>query len=305
MRKHFLGFGVLWFWIGAGLGASAYCESGFFIDPAGRIGIGTSNPKEMLDVRDGKLKTNMDLGQDQDHHQMANSSGVVYGKIGLKSSSANVYLGTDTHPNLLLLERSTGNVGVGTPAPQEKLHVNGRLRVENTQIANNEINHTGNGSLLLGSRNTANTILQPNGGRVGVGNSNPKSALDVNGAVSAKELSVSGAASAGSLTVDGAIRAKLIILPDGGGADFVFAEGYRLRPIAEVETFIRENGHLPDVPPAAETASRGVMVAEMLKTQLQKIEELTLYVIGLKKENDALHQRLTAMESRAPTPLHR
>lgn len=304
MRRYFLGLVFLSFWMGGGVFNGAYGESGFFIDPAGRIGIGTSSPVEMLDVRDGKVKTNMDLGQDQDHHQLASNGGTVYGKIGLKSGTANLYVGTDTHPNLLLLERSSGNVGVGTSSPQEKLHVNGRLRVENTQISNNEINHAANGNLLLGSRNTANTLLQANGGRVGVCTPNPKSALDVNGAVSAKELNVSGAASASSLNVDGIIRAKLIILPDSGGADFVFAEDYRLRPVTEVEAYIRKNGHLPDVPSAAETASRGMVVSDTLKTHLQKIEELTLYVIALRKENETLQERLSAVEHRIQMAPH-
>lgn len=63
-------------------------------------------------------------------------------------------------------------------------------------------------------------------------------------------------------------------------ADFVFDENYELRPLAEVQTFITTNKHLPDVPSASNMVENGVDLAQMNKVLLQKIEELTLYVIN-------------------------
>ena len=87
------------------------------------------------------------------------------------------------------------------------------------------------------------------------------------------------------LAVNGAIRAKEIKV-ETGWSDFVFEDDYRLRPLAEVEQFIKENKHLPDIPSAKEVETNGVNVGEMEAKLLQKIEELTLYVIELKKENE-------------------
>jgi hypothetical protein len=87
-------------------------------------------------------------------------------------------------------------------------------------------------------------------------------------------------------------------------ADYVFAPNYKLRPLLEVEAFIKKNQHLPDVPSAKEIHEKGIDLGEMHKIQMQKIEELTLYLLEIKKENDsfkkendALKKRLEALES--------
>jgi hypothetical protein len=80
-------------------------------------------------------------------------------------------------------------------------------------------------------------------------------------------------------------------------ADYVFAPNYKLRPLAEVEAFIKKNQHLPDVPSEKELKEKGIDLGEMHKIQMQKIEELTLYLLEMKKENDSLKKRLEALES--------
>ncbi|HEY6170707.1 MAG TPA: hypothetical protein VIX80_00475 [Candidatus Kapabacteria bacterium] len=66
--------------------------------------------------------------------------------------------------------------------------------------------------------------------------------------------------------------------------DYVFNADYQLMPLDEVEEFVNTNGHLPDVPSASDIETQGVHVVDMQATLLTKIEELTLYVIQLKKE---------------------
>jgi len=68
-------------------------------------------------------------------------------------------------------------------------------------------------------------------------------------------------------------------------ADYVFAEDYKLNTIEEVENFIEENKHLPNVPSAAEVSENGVDMVEMDATLLRQIEELWLHVIEMNKEN--------------------
>jgi hypothetical protein len=94
------------------------------------------------------------------------------------------------------------------------------------------------------------------------------------------------------LDVDGKIRANEIIV-NTTGADFVFEPTYKLRTLAELDSFIKANKHLPDISPAKEMQENGISAGEMQVKLLQKVEELSLYliekdkeIIALKKEKD-------------------
>ena len=91
------------------------------------------------------------------------------------------------------------------------------------------------------------------------------------------------------LSVNGGVRAKEVVV-ETGWSDFVFEDGYVLLSLAEVEAFIAQYGHLPDIPSAAEVAADGVSLGEMDARLLQKIEELTLHMIVLEK-------RITQLEA--------
>jgi hypothetical protein len=80
------------------------------------------------------------------------------------------------------------------------------------------------------------------------------------------------------------VRVKL----QGEWADYVFDEDYDLMSLSEVESFIKENKHLPDVPSAKEVKKDGLDVAEMNATLLKKVEELTLHIIELEKKVNEL-----------------
>lgn len=107
------------------------------------------------------------------------------------------------------------------------------------------------------------------GGKCGIKTSNPQSELDVNGTIRANEILVSS-----------------------GWADFVFKEDYKLPTIEEVERHIKNNGTLPGVPTEKEIKATGVNLAETDVLLLQKIEELTLYIIDLKQEIDKLKMQI-------------
>jgi len=69
-------------------------------------------------------------------------------------------------------------------------------------------------------------------------------------------------------------------------ADYVFAKDYKLKSLAEVEAYIKDNGHLPNVPSAKQVKEEGIELATMATIQQEKIEELTLYLIEQKKETE-------------------
>ena len=98
----------------------------------------------------------------------------------------------------------------------------------------------------------------------------------------------------GDLDVAGTLVATEIKV-EAQTADFVFEEDYPLRPLDEVEAFIKTNKHLPEIPSAKQMETDGVNVAEMNKLLLQKIEELTLYMLEMKRENERCHKRIDSL----------
>lgn len=94
------------------------------------------------------------------------------------------------------------------------------------------------------------------------------------------------------LAVNGSIRAREIRVDNGTWADFVFDKEYKLKPLLDLEKFIKSNHHLPEIPSAQEVKEQGMMLGEMNKLLLQKIEELTLHIINQQKQIDKLQQRV-------------
>ncbi|TAM99947.1 MAG: hypothetical protein EPN39_05430 [Chitinophagaceae bacterium] len=105
---------------------------------------------------------------------------------------------------------------------------------------------------------------------VGIGTTDPQSKLAVNGTITAKEVKVT----------------------QTGWPDFVFDSAYQLPALSNIEAFIKANHHLPDMPAAKEIESNGLNLGSMGKMQMQKIEELTLYVIKLQKEVEQLKTKI-------------
>ena len=97
------------------------------------------------------------------------------------------------------------------------------------------------------------------------------------------------------LAVNGSIRAKEIVV-ETGWSDFVFEKNYNLKTLEEVERYIKDYGHLPNIPSESEVKANGVKLGEMDAKLLQKIEELTLYMIEIRKENEILKERINEIE---------
>lgn len=85
-----------------------------------------------------------------------------------------------------------------------------------------------------------------------------------------------------------AICEELIVKVQASWPDFVFAPNYKLMSLNQVKNYIAENNHLPGVPAACEVEENGVAAGEMLTIQMQKIEELTLYMIQMQEQNEAI-----------------
>ncbi len=98
------------------------------------------------------------------------------------------------------------------------------------------------------------------------------------------------------LSVDGTVVAKEIFVVVDNWSDYVFNKDYALPELTEVENHIKANGHLPGIPSEKEVKENGISLGEMNAKLLQKIEELTLYLIDMKKSNQDLTNRIQTLE---------
>ncbi|MDR0206011.1 MAG: hypothetical protein LBI45_01970 [Bacteroidales bacterium] len=182
----------------------------------------------------------------------------------------------------------TGNVGIGkAPDISYKLDVNGPFRAgylyaQQAKIAG-EASISGNVTIGYSQQQAK---LEVNGfftgqsayftGNVGIGISNPTQKLDVNGTIRATEVKVCLSQ----------------------GCDFVFEENYALLSLNDLETFIKTNNHLPEVAPATAMEAEGINISEMTVKLLQKIEELTLYILLQEKKMLDLQNQINELKNR-------
>ncbi|WP_053327699.1 DUF4200 domain-containing protein [Chryseobacterium gallinarum] len=99
--------------------------------------------------------------------------------------------------------------------------------------------------------------------------------------------------------IDGKVYAKEVEVKANVWADYVFRENYQLRTLEEIEKYIAEKGHLPDIPPAQEVMENGINIAQMDAKLLEKIEELTLYSIQQNKEIKKLQEENKTLKSQS------
>ena len=178
--------------------------------------------------------------------------------------------------------RASGNVGIGTTTPTTKLevltadanwgmiHTNGTVRM-GTYVGSSggwiatQTNHPLYFATGLGTTNDFAQITLLTNGNVGIGTLFPAYKLSVDGTIQAKEVRV-----------------------ETGWSDFVFDKDYKLPSLNDVEKYIDCNKHLEGIPSADDIQKNGLAVADVQTKMMQKIEELTLYVIELQKEVDQL-----------------
>ena len=202
---------------------------------------------------------------------------------------------------------SGANVGIGTSSPTNKLHVatgtanTSGLRLENLTSGSpaTALNQTkfltvdGSGNVILGSTNgssareaAVDALWERSGELV---RSTASGGVVIGEGVSKTPAGYSLFVGQGLL----AEKVKVAIKNTNEWSDRVFAPGYRLAPLSEVAQYVQTHQHLSGVPSAEEVVKEGVDVAQMNAKLLEKIEELTLYVVTLHNEVQQLRRQHT------------
>jgi hypothetical protein len=286
-------------------GTAVTMKEAMRIDNTGKVGIGTTTPASKLDVycetdlgiRFNGIRTHrpgvfgqfafMDYAGDTSIFGSSYTGAAgSYGKMLFRQyGQSNLYRDA-------MVINSAGDVGIGAATPLAKLHVDGLNGSEYFLQLGNTIKVKGDGVFtwgaassqgllswdtgraIVGAKEGQNLSLYAGGaemmnintnGHVGIGVSNPDEKLTVKGKIHAQEVRID---------LEGPIKVP----------DYVFANDYKLKTLNEVETYIKANSHLPEIPSAKEMTQTGMLVSEMNLSLLKKIEELTLYAIEQNKK---------------------
>ncbi|MFY7669747.1 shufflon system plasmid conjugative transfer pilus tip adhesin PilV [Tenacibaculum sp. MEBiC06402] len=288
----------------------------------GNVGIGTTAPAEKLHIN-GSIRGNatggalrvksaygyLDLGAQNTSwaHIYTDRPKIIFNKDvytvsnGFSSYNNDLILKTKGTERLRINDVN-GNVGIGTNNPSSKLHVNGDFYMNagegfrlfgdvnyfgeykdgvvfEMRDTNASGGTTDGGFVFRGFTTTDNSkkdwMVIKSGGLVGIGTTNPDAKLAVKGKIHAEEIKI-------DLSVP--------------APDYVFLENYDLKTIEEVDTYIKEKGHLPNIPSAKVMEKNGVELGLMNMKLLEKIEELTLYTIDQNQQIKSTKKQLQKLE---------
>jgi len=274
-------------------------QSLFYNNGTANIGIGTmalfSNTTGLY---------NSALGYSSLHNLTTGTGNIGIGHLAgynITTGSNNIVIGYQCNT---LPVAASNNIVIGYQAGCSTMGGNNIIIGKNISLNNGTNNGMNIGGLLYGFNLYDNT-----NGKLGINQQVPTATLDVAGdAKISSTLNVTGHVGIGSiatdptgamLTVKGKIHTTEVIVDlNAPVADYVFDTNYTLMPLNKVESYVKENKHLPEIPSATEVSQNGMNMGEMQNKLLQKVEELTLYVIEQQKTINQQSAKIEELEKK-------
>lgn len=272
-----------------------------FVDAQGDVGIGQEFPITKLQVANGQ-----DAGLD------GNSNGFIM--VG-ETSGTNLLIdnneivarsGVGTAATLNL-QNDGGNLAIGgNTTIDATATINGTTTVNGSSVNNGATTHNGttvmnfsgealkiNGNnpfMQFYQNNVAHGFIQQSGNNLFMGVNGGNLRLD------APQVAIGGllaSASGYKLSVTGKVICEEVkVKLSGNWPDYVFSPEYKRPTLNELESFIKTNRHLPNIPTATEVEQNGMEVGDMQKKMMEKIEELTLYILQLEGKVSELEKKV-------------
>ena len=301
-----------------------------YVEGSGEVGMGTMNPATELHIVDGDTPT-VRLEQD-------GSSGFTPQTWDLAGNETNFFVRDVTNgsklpfkifpnapTNSLILEGTTGDIGIGIQNPTSSIHVakddptiqlndtagttrsdwfmlsrDAAFEITKGGTGDTELELTNDGvnfTTLNVQNNTGNgfaTLMLSNlvaGQNWAITNRNDEIQISKAG-TGTQEMTIDAS---GNLEITGNFISNGTTL---NVPDYVFEPQYKLRSLPELAAFIEKQGHLPNVPSAQEIKEKGINHSVMQMRLLEKVEELTLYTLEQQKVIDELKAKVASMEAR-------
>lgn len=272
----------------------------FVINTVGNVGIGGVVPSAKLHVN-GSIKLE-GIGGAAGKVLTSDANGNATWQV--LPAGANLWQAVGSDINYM-----NGKVGIGTTTPSELVQFGDRFTFHNGGTKVLGFNSKYDGALSADARIVSGAGVSQlrfsNDGAFEILNApvgNTGSAINFPGLI---YMSPNGNVGIGTklgqnayghkLSVLGSIRATEVVV-ETGWADYVFADGYQLKPLSEVEAYIEKNNTLPNVPSEQKIKEDNIGLGELTKIQQEKIEELTLYIIEMNKQIQELKAEVNLLK---------
>ncbi|MCK4677932.1 MAG: hypothetical protein KAT48_07355 [Bacteroidales bacterium] len=274
----------------------------------GNLGIGVQEPGATLDI-EGTLRVSSLTELSGDYKLVfANSDGELFNdNIPLYDNMGNHFMEQDliTGNNWIKNDGEStegifidqdGNVGIGTDQPDGKMDISftndkkiqfkssesntGEIWISDAQNAFGMVlEESGLGKFMMSNGGASSNLMNfYTNGKISIGNTTP------------------AVGSSHRLFVEGGLTSEEVVIncldKNGYWPDYVFKSGYDLMPVSELAGYVEKNGRLPGMPSADDVIKDGINVYEMNRLLLEKIEELTLYIIKQQEEIDNIKKNL-------------
>lgn len=222
---------------------------------SGSVGIGTSSPADKLEVVGGFIK----------------SGNASFGNFNNISARGYANFGADNHASVII----GSNIYIDNPVGMK---TNMRIAISHPSLAGAGILIPGNqqdfqGSIIFHTKEANSAIADQSfynprmivnaNGNIGIGTMTPQAKLAVEGNILAQQVKVK---------------------TDISVPDYVFEPDYDLKSLEEIERYVKEHKHLPEIPSAKQIQAEGLDLAEMNLLLLKKVEEMTLQLIQMNSE---------------------